>query len=129
MNKLSSEGFFKLESTDLYNLRKKFVAEKINDTETLRIIKDFFLNYGFILDPHTATAVGASFKIKNKFKTIVLGTAHPYKFLDTIKLAIGKNMEAPTTLLNLSSKIEKFEVVDNDLKNIKNYILKNNDKN
>ena len=129
MNKLSSEGFFKLESTDLHNLRKNFVAEKINDTETLRIIKDFFLNYGFILDPHTATAVGASFKIKNKFKTIVLGTAHPYKFLDTIKLAIGKNMEAPTKLLNLSSKIEKFEVVDNDLKNIKNYILKNNDKN
>ena len=27
------------------------------------------MNYGFILDPHTATAVGASYKVKNKSKT------------------------------------------------------------
>ena len=77
---------------------------RINDTETLRIIKDFFINYGFILDPHTATAVGASYKAKNKSKTIVLGTAHPYKFLETIKLAIGKNVEPLKTIFELIKK-------------------------
>ena len=123
MNNLSENGFFKLDKNELKKIKENFAAEKINDSETLRIIKDFFINYGFILDPHTATAVGASYKIKNKSKTIILGTAHPYKFLDTIKLAIGKNVDPPEQFLNLSEKVEKFEVIDNKLENIKKYIM------
>ena len=80
------------------------------------------MNYGFILDPHTATAVGASYKVKNKSKTVVLGTAHPYKFLETIKLAIGKNVDPPKQFSDLSKKIEKFEIIDNKLEDIQKYI-------
>ncbi len=123
MNNLSSKGFFKLEDSELKKIKENFVAEKINDTETLRIIKDFFINYGFILDPHTATAVGASYKVKNKSKTIILGTAHPYKFLETIQLAIGKNVEPPKQYSNLSKEVEKFDIIDNKLEDIKSYIL------
>ena len=123
MNNLNENGFFKLDKNELKKIKENFAAEKINDSETLRIIKDFFINYGFILDPHTATAVGASYKIKNKSKTIILGTAHPYKFLDTIKLAIGKNVDPPEQFLNLSKKVEKFEIIDNKLENIKKYIM------
>ena len=92
-------------------------------SETLRIIKDFFVNYGFILDPHTATAVGASYKIKNEYKTVILGTAHPFKFLDTIKLAIGKKIEPPKKFLGLTEKVEKFEILDNNLLELKKFIL------
>ena len=122
MKNLANNGFFKLEEKELKKIRKNFAAEKINDTDTLRIIKDFFVNYGFILDPHTATAVGASYKIKNKSKTIILGTAHPYKFLETIKLAIGKNVEPPKQFLNLAQKSEKFDIIDNNLEEVKSYI-------
>ncbi len=125
MNNLTDNGYFKLEDNELKKIKENFAAIKINDAETLRIIKDFFMNYGFILDPHTATAVGASYKVKNKSKTIILGTAHPFKFLETIKLAIGKNVEPPKQFLNLSEKVEKFEIIDNKLENIKNYIIDN----
>jgi threonine synthase len=123
MKNLNDNGFFKLEKDDLKKIRENFSAEKISDVDTLRIIKDFFMNYGFILDPHTATAVGASYKVKNKSKTIVLGTAHPYKFLETIKLAIGKNVDPPKQFSDLSKKIEKFEIIDNKLEDIKKYIM------
>ncbi len=123
MNHLNDNGFFKLEDQELKKIKENFSAEKINDTDTLRIIKDFFINYGFILDPHTATAVGASYKIKNKSKTIVLGTAHPYKFLETIKLAIGVNVEPPKQFFSLSKKIEKFDILDNKIEDIKKYVL------
>ena len=123
MKNLSDNGFFKLEKDELKKIKKNFSAEKINDADTLRIIKDFFTNYGFILDPHTATAVGASYKVKNKSKTIVLGTAHPYKFLETIKLAIGKNVDPPKQFSDLSKKIEKFGIIDNKLDDIKRYIM------
>ena len=123
MKDLNDNGFFKLENDELKKIRENFSAEKINDADTLRIIKDFFVNYGFILDPHTATAVGASYKVKNNSKTIVLGTAHPYKFLETIKLAIGKNVDPPKQFSDLSKKIEKFEIIDNKLEEIKKYII------
>ena len=96
MSKLSDNGVFNLDKEELNRLRVNFVAEKISDNETLRIIRDFFTNYGFILDPHTATAVGASYKFRNESKTVILGTAHPFKFLDTIELAIGKVLNAIT---------------------------------
>ncbi len=123
MKNLSDNGFFKLEKDELNKIRENFSAEKVSDADTLRIIKDFFINYGFILDPHTATAVGASYKVKNKSKTIVLGTAHPYKFLETIKLAIGKNVDPPKQFSDLSKKNEKFEIIDNKFENIKKYII------
>jgi len=123
MKNLNDNGFFKLEKDELKKIRENFSAEKISDADTLRIIKDFFMNYGFILDPHTATAVGASYKVKNKSKTIVLGTAHPFKFLETIKLAIGKNVDPPKQFSDLSKKIEKFEIIDNKLEDIKRYIM------
>ena len=123
MQNLKEKGFFKLEKDELKKIRENFSAEKINDTDTLRIIKDFFINYGFILDPHTATAVGASYKVKNNSKTVVLGTAHPYKFLETIKLAIGKNVDPPKQFSDLLKKIEKFKIIDNKLEDIKKYIV------
>ncbi len=123
MKNLSDNGFFKLEKDELKKIRENFSAEKVSDADTLRIIKDFFINYGFILDPHTATAVGASYKIKNNSKTIVLGTAHPYKFLETIQLAIGKNIEPPKQFSDLSKKIERYEIIDNKLEDVKKYIM------
>ena len=123
MKSLSENGFFKLEKDELDKIKETFAAEKVNDADTLRIIKDFFVNYGFILDPHTATAVGAAYKIRNNSKTVILGTAHPYKFLETIKLAIGKNVDPPKQFFDLKKKIEKFEIIDNKIDVIKRYIM------
>jgi len=77
----------------------------------------------FILDPHTATAVGAVKKIGNLSETIILGTAHPYKFLETVKRATGKEIDAPAQLSNVVDKEEKFDIIENNISLIKNYIL------
>ena len=46
MNHLNDNGFFKLEDQELKKIKENFSAEKINDTDTLRIIKDFLLIMG-----------------------------------------------------------------------------------
>ena len=66
------------------------------------------------------TAVGVHIRLKNNSKT-VLGTAHPYKFLETIKLAIENVNHQQFS--NLSKKVEKFEIIDNKLNDIKKYII------
>jgi threonine synthase len=123
MNNLKTKGFFKLDQEAVKIIKKDFCAEKINDKEVLDIIKNFNLESKFILDPHTATAFGAVKKIKNLSETIILGTAHPYKFLETVKKATGIEVTPPSQLSNIVDKEERFDILDNNISKIKNYIL------
>ena len=123
MNDLQNQGSFSLEEKAVNIIKDIFDAEAIDDDETIRIIRDFFNNFGFILDPHTATAVGASYKVKNSLSTVVLGTAHPYKFADTVKIAINRDVSTPNQIAELPKKKEKFDILDNNLQKVKNYIL------
>ena len=123
MNDLTTKGFFKLDEKEIKIIKKDFFAEKINDDETLSIIKSFNLETKFILDPHTATAFGAAKKINNLQDIIILGTAHPYKFLETVKKATGIEITAPSQLSNIIDKEERFDIIENNLSKIKSYIL------
>ncbi len=123
MSGLLSKGSFKLSLEEVDLIKKDFCAEKTSDQETLDIIKNFSNKYNFILDPHTATAVGASKKINDETETLILGTAHPYKFLETIKLATSKEIKTPAQLSNILDKKEKYDILENKLSDIKNYIL------
>ena len=51
--------------------------------------------------------------------TVALGTAHPYKFLETVKKATGENVEAPHQLEKFIDKDEKFDIVGNNNEKIK----------
>ena len=123
MNDLKTKGFFKLDQQSLKIIKKDFCAEKINDEETLAIIKNLNIESKFILDPHTAIAVGAVKKISNLSETIILGTAHPYKFLETVKKATGIEIKAPPQLSNVLDKEERFDILEKNNSKIKNYIL------
>ena len=123
MSRLASNGSFQLSKREIDNIKKDFSAAKVSDIETLEIIKEYESKYDFILDPHTATAVGASKKIINNSDTIILGTAHPYKFLETIKKATGKEIKPPKQFTNLLDKKEKYDILENKVLEVKNYIL------
>ena len=90
MNELSSKGLFNLQKEEIEKIRKDFEGIKITDEETEAIIEEVYKKHNFIIDPYTATGFGAANKVKNLGGIIVLGTAHPYKFSDTIKKLLGK---------------------------------------
>ena len=54
---------------------------------------------------------------------VVLGTAHPYKFFETVKKATGQIIKPPPQLEKFVDKDEKFDIVENDKSKIKDYIL------
>ena len=123
MKSLKDKGSFKLSDEEINEIKKDFKAEKISDSETLSIIKEVYDKHKFIIDPHTATAFGAINKIGNPDDIVALGTAHPYKFLETVKKATGENVNAPHQLEKLIDKNEKFDIVENNNEKIKKYIL------
>ena len=54
---------------------------------------------------------------------MVLGTAHTYKFFETVKKATGEIINPPPQLEKFVDKDEKFDIVENNNSKIKNYIL------
>ena len=82
----------------------------------------------YILDPHTAVAFRARLSKKNKSRldnTVVLGTAHPYKFLETVEpnLYYKKSIPVPKQFSDIMDKKEKFDIIGNTNSEVKNYIL------
>ena len=123
MKDLSKKGFFKLTQNQIQDIKKDFEAVKINDKTTQLIIKDINDEFKFIIDPHTATGIAAARKVKGLDNIIVLGTAHPFKFSDTVKKVTGKNVYAPSYLKMDIDKKEKFDIIGNSNSEVKNYIL------
>ncbi len=70
-----------------------FAATRTDDDGILRNIADTWGRYGYLADPHTACGFGS---IDPATPTVVLATAHPAKFPDTIEKATGERPTHPT---------------------------------
>ncbi len=123
------ENNYKLDETSLNKINKDFLSEKLNEDETINEIKQVFKNHSIVLDPHTAIGYGVAKKLKQDNNCVILSTAHPSKFPEAIKNALGKNEELPPELRNVLKEEEKFEIIENSLDQVKNYILKKIDEN
>jgi len=87
MNDLSSKSLFNLDKKEIDKIKKDFEAVKVTDEETVSIINEIYKEHKFIIDPHTATGVGAAKSFKNLF-SINLKRASLFYFLKLIKLIV-----------------------------------------
>ena len=84
--------------------RNTFSASRTSDAEIASIITRVHRQYGYIADPHTA----CGFKELNADRvSIVLSTASPAKFPDTIRAAIGVEPAHPSLEALKSCEIKK----------------------
>ena len=113
---------YKINEKDLIKINKDFVSECINEEETLSTIKQIYNEYNLVIDPHTAIGVGALRKLNIKSRSIVLATAHPCKFPLAIEKAINKTEPLPDELNYILNEKEHYEILDNNVDKIKNYV-------
>jgi len=123
MMSLKINGYFKLDKKIIKKIKKDFLAFKTTNQETKKTIKEIYNKCQLFVDPHTATGFNSATKFKNSFPKVILGTAHPYKFLETMKLATGKILKKPSQLNQISRSKEKFDILNNNTNLIKKYIL------
>ena len=123
MQSIKDEKKYLIEEKELKKIKKDFVSETISEQELLSCIKKVYENYKIIIDPHTAVGLGALKKINLAGKSVVLSTAHPCKFPEAIKKAINIKSELPDNLNYILSKKENFIVMNNDIEEVKKYIL------
>ncbi len=116
------DNSFSIQRDELKKLQSDFISERLDENEILNTIKDFYEKFNIIIDPHTAIGVGAVKKLDIS-EAVILATAHPCKFPIAIDKAISKTEKLPGSIDYIHNKEEKFEVISNDLKKVKNYII------
>ncbi len=92
MQSLENEGFFELTKDEIAEIQKDFMADFATDADCENIILEYVKNYNYLMDPHTATAVKAYKKLKDKLtdKVVVYSTAEWTKFAPSIYYALTK---------------------------------------
>ena len=104
--------------------RAAFTAARVDDDGTLAEIKATHDATGIVLDPHSAIAVAAA-KAKRRdpnLPMVALATAHPAKFPDAVKRAIGKSPEVPERLAKIMRLPERAPSLPNSLAAVEDYV-------
>ena len=119
-----------LYDNDLQAIRHDIWGCSFSDEETLRVMHDVEQRYGYVLDPHAAVGVlgWQSFAKQNQPTTqgIVLATAHPAKFAETVARAIGLRPEMPERLAAFLDRPKKSIPFPNRFAELQEFLLADN---
>ncbi|HEY8026233.1 MAG TPA: threonine synthase [Burkholderiaceae bacterium] len=100
-----------------------FVSGKSVHADRIATIRDIHARYGVTIDTHTADGVKVAREhVENGVPMIVLETALPAKFNETIREALGRDAERPAGFENIESLPQRFEVMSADVAKIKQLI-------
>jgi len=123
---LSTKGAFNLSAeSDFVDLKSRygFVSGKSTHDDRLRTIRRMHSVYGQVVDPHTADGLKVALEHMNPGEPmIVLETALPVKFADTIMQAIQQMPQVPHKFKDLESMPLRFEVMPPDINQVKKFI-------
>jgi threonine synthase len=123
MDGLKQSGAFSIEAQALARIRAEFDAGRTTVDEAADTIRSTLKANGYLLDPHTATAVHVARQTASReTPMIILSTAHPAKFPDAVEAASGIRPALPEWLAGMMDAEERYTVLPSDLKMVEDYI-------
>ncbi len=100
-----------------------FASGRSTHADRLNTIRDVSARHGLTIDTHTADGVKVAREHwEEGIPMIVLETALPAKFNETIREALGRDAERPSGFENIESLPQRFDVMDPDVDAIKRYV-------
>jgi len=91
VNKLMQQ-FYQTGKIEISGQDPVFAADRATNSQTLETIRRYYQDFNYLLDPHTAVGVNVAEKFKSgDVPTVCLATAHPAKFPEAIRQAVGKD--------------------------------------
>ncbi|MEO3386093.1 threonine synthase [Mesorhizobium sp. CAU 1741] len=123
MQSLRQSGGFTIAEETLAVIRKEFDAGRSSMDETAATIRSVLADDGYLLDPHTATALKvARENAAAAVPMVVLSTAHPAKFPAAVEAASGVSPALPVWLGDLMERAEKYTVLPSDPKMLEDHV-------
>ncbi len=115
-----------LYNNDFETLRKNLSSYSFTDDQTREALKELYLDYNYIADPHGAVGyLGAKAYLQQHPDThcIFLETAHPTKFLDVVEDVIKKPVNLPAQIEAVIDK-KKKSIPISTYAELKSFLLK-----
>jgi threonine synthase len=124
MQALQRDGSFDLSMLKpSFEDRYGFVAGSSTHADRLHTIRSVHQETGVLIDPHTADAVKVAREhLESGVPMLVLETALPAKFADTIVQAVGVEPEVPAALRDLAQRPQRVTLMDCDARLVADYL-------
>ena len=119
MQQMAREGRLEISGDERQQVAELFHAVAVSEQETLEQIRETYRESGYILDPHTAVGMRAAKAFPG---AVCLATAHPAKFGDAVRQAIGVEAEPPPSLQGLMDKETRCALLPADSQAIKAFM-------
>ncbi len=99
---------------DIDALRREVVGVSVSDRQVGRCIAEVYSETGYTLDPHTAVAFEAGMRHDAAFTEpiVVLATAHPAKFPETVEAMTETEVSVPPALARARHERERIHTMD-----------------
>ncbi|CAM5797102.1 threonine synthase [Rhizobacter fulvus] len=103
-----------------------FVSGTSTHADRLATIRDTDRRFGVVIDTHTADGLKVAREhLRPGVPTLVLETALPAKFAETIVEAIGREPDRPAAMRGIEQLPKRFEVMPADAARVKAFIAAN----
>ncbi|VVE31702.1 MULTISPECIES: threonine synthase [Pandoraea] len=119
------QGGFDLSGTDAFARVAQFgfVSGRSTHADRVATIQDVAKRYDVVIDTHTADGVKVAREaLEPGVPMVVLETAQPAKFAETIREALHREPPRPAGFEQLESLPQRVETVQNDVARVKAYI-------
>ncbi len=115
MHQLSTVGLYKVSPFIQSKINRIFAAGYCDDSQTKQVIGRMWQEHNYLIDPHTAVA----FDVLDQYRqrtgdatpTVVVSTASPFKFCDSVLEALGvSELAEGTAILDQLSQVTGLPV-------------------
>lgn len=122
----AQSGGFDLPAPALAAIRKDISAVAVSEEETRAAMRAALGMQGELVCPHTAVALAAAMKGADGWRpdgpVVVLSTAHPAKFPETVEATTGMRPPLPAHAKDIFTRPERADPLPNDVDAVKRYV-------
>ncbi|CAN1534370.1 ThrC Threonine synthase [Burkholderiaceae bacterium] len=118
-------GGFNLSADPTFHALQQFgfVSGSSSHQNRLETIRQIDAQYGVMIDPHTADGVQVARRyLQADIPMIVLETALPIKFEETIEAALGRPADCPLAFQSIKTLPQRVQTMAPDIKQVKSFI-------
>ena len=128
-DQLSAQGYFDLNANEAFKAAARtygFLSGKSTHANRLATIQNVYAQFNDIIDTHTADGVKVAREhMQAGVPMIVLETALPIKFAETIEEALGRLPPRPVRFEGIEALPKRVKLMSADVAQIKSYIAQN----
>ena len=108
------------------NMRRQISGLAFDDQKTKEAIREVYRKFNYVIDPHAAVgylAFKAFFEKNQDHKGVILGTAHPAKFIEEMEKILDIQIDIPMQLAEQSKKDKVATTMSASFPGFKKWLL------